>query len=625
MAGSAANGVNFLLDGGDNNDAFSNVNLPIPFPDAVQEFNVQANGLPAQYGLHPGGVVNIVTKSGTNALHGDVFRVSAQRRAERADQGHGGFATSPRLLKRNQFGGTAGGPIIKDKLFFFGGYQGTRQRSDPANQTAYVPTAATLKGNFSVVDGAKSAGGCLASAKTLKDANGNPYPGNQIPVSTFDPAGLKLASTYLPVSTDPCGTVPVRLPGQQPRRPVDRPRRLQHQQQEHFFGRFFIYDYLAALAVRRQQRPDHRQPRQPGPVADHDHRRYLYVSPTLVNSFHATFDRRRDNRADPHPTIQPERTLGVNIFWQRPNYTQLTVSSYSGGGFDIGCGTCALANFDINTYQVADDFTIIRGKHQFAFGFDGRKDQFNSFNNQQSNGQFTVQWQHHRRRHGGPADRPLFGLTDGNVISDYLRQTVIAAYVQDAFHATPHFTINFGVRWEPSVPAYDKYGRGNQFSWPLFKQGWHSSVYPNAPAGLVFSTDRRKTLMAKPSRHPIGRRSRRGWAWFGIPKGDGKQTIRASFNYNHDTTDAVLSRALDHQFAVCVFDPAYQWPVLQPVRELHIAWQDRRSVPRRRGLPDARRLRHHSGEHAGHWRDDVEPQLPTADCHQLGGQSQLHG
>ena len=73
VAGGAANGLNYLLDGGDNNDAFSNVNMPIPFPDAVQEFSVQTNGLPAQYGLHPGGVVNIVTKSGANALHGDLF------------------------------------------------------------------------------------------------------------------------------------------------------------------------------------------------------------------------------------------------------------------------------------------------------------------------------------------------------------------------------------------------------------------------------------------------------------------------------------------------------------------------------------------------------------------------
>ena len=84
VAGGAANGVNFLLDGGDNNDAFSNVNLPIPFPDAVQEFSVQTNGLPAQYGLHPGGVVNIVTKSGANCLPRRSVRVSAQWRSQRA-------------------------------------------------------------------------------------------------------------------------------------------------------------------------------------------------------------------------------------------------------------------------------------------------------------------------------------------------------------------------------------------------------------------------------------------------------------------------------------------------------------------------------------------------------------
>jgi hypothetical protein len=132
VAGGAANGVNYLLDGGDNNDAFSNVNLPIPFPDAVQEFSVQTSGLPAQYGLHPGGVVNIVTKSGANAFHGDAFEF-----LRNGDMNARQNSTPLRdTLKRSQFGGVAGGRIIKDKLFFFGGYQGTRQRSDPATQTA---------------------------------------------------------------------------------------------------------------------------------------------------------------------------------------------------------------------------------------------------------------------------------------------------------------------------------------------------------------------------------------------------------------------------------------------------------------------------------------------------------
>jgi len=112
VAGSAANGVNFLLDGGDNNDAFSNVNLPIPFPDAVQEFNLQANGLPAQYGLHPGGVVNIVTKSGSNAFHGDVFEFL--RNGDLNGRPKGTVVSQPKrdTLKRNQFGGTAGGRIV---------------------------------------------------------------------------------------------------------------------------------------------------------------------------------------------------------------------------------------------------------------------------------------------------------------------------------------------------------------------------------------------------------------------------------------------------------------------------------------------------------------------------------
>jgi hypothetical protein len=532
VAGGAANGVNFLLDGGDNNDAFSNVNLPIPFPDAVQEFSVQTNGLPAQYGLHPGGVVNIVTKSGANAFHGDMFEFL--RNGDLNGRQEGTLVRD--TLKRNQFGGTAGGHIIKDKLFFFGGYQGTRQRSDPAANKAYDPTAATLKGDFSVVDGSNKSGGCLATARTLKDPSGNPYPGNQIPVSTFDPAGLKLASTYIPVSTDPCG---LTFFGYLANNPDDQwigrvDYNVSGKQQ--FYGRYFIYDYLA------QSLFDGKNALTTGSPGNQDRSQTMTIgdnytfSPTAINSFHATFDRRRDNRASAANLFSP-KDLGVNMFINVPNYTQLTVSGYSGGGFNVGCGTCALANFDINTYQLADDFTLIRGKHQIAFGFDGRKDQFNSYNNQQSNGQFTFSG---ATSGDGLADLLIgrfSGLTDGNVISDYMRQTVIAAYVQDAFRPTSHLSINLGVRWEPSVPAYDKYGRGNQFSYPLFLQGWHSSVYPNAPAGLIFSGDTEQDPYGKAftASHWATFSPRLGIVW--DPNGDGKQTIRASFGLLHDTTE----------------------------------------------------------------------------------------
>jgi hypothetical protein len=535
VAGSAANGVNFLLDGGDNNDAFSNVNLPIPFPDAVQEFNLQANGLPAQYGLHPGGVVNIVTKSGSNALHGDIFWFLRNYKLNARTKGTVISQPVRDSLKRNQFGGTAGGHIIKDKLFYFGGYQGTRQRSDPQTSTAYDPTAATLKGDFSVVDAAKSTGGCLSSAKQLKDVNGNPYPGNQIPVSSFDPAGIKLASTYFPISGDPCGTyrygVPLNNPDDQWIGRID----YNMSAKNVFFGRFYMYDYLQlpifdgknALTSQTAGNWDRSQTWTIGDT--------YTVSATMVNSFHATFDRRRDNRAGP-PNLPSPADLGVNMYLNTKNFTNLNVTNYSGGGFGIGCGSCAFANFDINTYQMADDFSIIKGKHQIGFGFDGRKDQFNSFNNQQSNGMFTFNGQ---TTGDGLADL-LIGrfsqLTDGNVISDYLRQTVLAAYLQDAIHVTSHFSVNIGVRWEPSVPAYDKFGRGNQFNWNLFSQNWHSPAYAGTPAGLVFSTDSAQDPYGKAftAAHWATFSPRLGLVW--DPKGDGKQTIRASFNYNHDTT-----------------------------------------------------------------------------------------
>ena len=533
VAGSAANGVNYLLDGGDNNDAFSNVNMPIPFPDAVQEFSIQTSGLPAQYGLHPGGVANIITRSGTNAFHGDFFEFFRNGDLNARPKGVINQQPLRDSLKRNQFGGTIGGPIRKDKMFFFAGYQGTRQRSDPSDRTAYVATAAALNGDFSVLDGATADGGCLSTARVLRDPNGNPYPNNQIPVSTFDPAGLKLVKSYLPVSANPCGQYIYGYPANNPDDEIIGRVDYDMSEKHAIFARYFIYDYTGQYLFNgtnalTTSTSGNQERSQTITLGDN-----YTLNPTTVNSFHATFDRRRDNRA---ATLFSPLDLGVNMFINSPSYTQLTVSNYSGGGFNIGCGTCAPANFDINTYQVADDFTLIRGKHQLAFGFDGRKDQFNSYNYQQANGQFTFNGS---TTGDGLADL-LIGqfsnLTDGNVISDYLRQNVFALYAQDTFHATTHLTLNFGLRWEPSEPAYDKYGRGDQFLWPLFLQGVHSTVYPDAPAGLIFYGDPQdqygKALTAS---HWATFSPRVGLVW--DPTGTGKQTIRSAFTLMHDTAE----------------------------------------------------------------------------------------
>ncbi len=543
VAGGQANGVNYLLDGGDNNDSFSNVNLPIPFPDAVQEFSVQTNALQAQYGLHSGGVVNVVTKSGTNDFHGDVFEFLRNYELNARPKGLttvAGSISQPARdsLKRNQFGGVGGGHIIKNKLFFFGGYQQTTQRSAPATTTAHVPTALTAVGNFSVEDAATSAGGCQTKAIQLVDplsgAAKTPFAGNIIPSSRFDPSSLKLLS-YIPVSTDNCG---IYLYGQPANNPdwqyigrID----LTKSERNQMYARYYIYNFTAQSffdgknALTTGPTPGNKDETNTVTLGD-----TFSLSPTKVNSFHATFDRRADNRGSA-PNLFGPQALGMNISDNMPdNYIQVTVGNY----FNVACGTCAPGYFNVNNFQLSDDFQMTKGKHQISFGFDGRKEQFNSLNNQQSNGQWTFS--------GGStytgdnlADLLIGHLSawnQGNALSDYIRQTVIGVYVQDSWRAAPHLTINYGLRWEPDSPASDKQCRGNQFNLADFIAGVHSTQYPAAPAGLLFGHDAGNTNGCQfTNKHMLTSSPRLGLVW--DPTGAGKQTIRAAFGLMHDNME----------------------------------------------------------------------------------------
>ena len=121
VGGGQADGTNYLMDGAEQMDAFSWVNMPYPFPDAIQEFSVQTSSLSARYGFQGGATVNAVTKSGTNQFHGDAFEFVRNGDFDARDF----YAATQDTLRRNQFGGTIGGPIKKDKIFGFFGYQGT--------------------------------------------------------------------------------------------------------------------------------------------------------------------------------------------------------------------------------------------------------------------------------------------------------------------------------------------------------------------------------------------------------------------------------------------------------------------------------------------------------------------
>jgi len=140
--------IGYNLDGGNNEDLMSNVNLPFPFPDALQEFSVQTNSFDAQYGSNAGAVVNVVTKSGTNDWHGDLFEFVRNR----AFNARNYFAPTVDPLKRNQFGATVGGPVHKNTSFMFFGWQRTIIRSENNATNAIIPTADNMAGNFSLTN-----------------------------------------------------------------------------------------------------------------------------------------------------------------------------------------------------------------------------------------------------------------------------------------------------------------------------------------------------------------------------------------------------------------------------------------------------------------------------------------
>src|SRR6266566_439527 len=147
--GARADDINYNLDGGSNQDHYTNVNNPFPNPDAVEEFSVQPNSYSAEYGRGAGAIVNVVTKSGTNQLHGSAFEFLRNGDLNARNF----FAPTHDFLKRNQFGGSAGGPIKKDRLFFFGTYQGTTIRNVSLGNSATVLTDAQRQGNFSGLTG----------------------------------------------------------------------------------------------------------------------------------------------------------------------------------------------------------------------------------------------------------------------------------------------------------------------------------------------------------------------------------------------------------------------------------------------------------------------------------------
>src|SRR5262245_36458512 len=365
IAGGQQFGVAFLLDGALHNNVYDGVNLTLLFPDPMQEFRVETSSQNAQNGFKAGGTVSIATKSGTNVFHGDAFEFARHHRfngtspfaavnaitGERASDG----------LKRHQFGGTVGGPLIQDRLFFFVAHQETRTTQTPADIVTFIPTQAMLSGDFSTVASAQCrAQGNLALPAALGFAN------NRIDPGLLSPAAVRI-SRLLPTTTDPCGRITYSRtlePHESlPIAKVD----WQVSQNHSIFARYMMARTFWEPALNNS--PDNLLvPGTTGGGGRDNSQHSLAVGDTMVltnnvvNNIRVSINRTSVVRTHA-PMFGPE-DVGVRMFSYIPDYMNITTT----GAFSINTGTETFSYYKPNSYALSDDLTWVRGSHQYGFG-----------------------------------------------------------------------------------------------------------------------------------------------------------------------------------------------------------------------------------------------------------------
>jgi hypothetical protein len=514
--GQGGNTALYLLDGAIHEDPYNNLTLPLPFPDALQEFKVETSALPAQYGYHSGSVVNAVTKSGTNDLHGDLFEFVRNGDLNARDF----FAPTRDTLKRNQFGGVAGGHIIRDKLFFFGGYQRTTQRSDPNSLTAFVPTANMLAGDFTAV----TAPGCQGGKQVVLSA-AQGFVGNKISPTLLNPVSLNIAKT-MPTSADPCGrTIYGFNAGLDEDLIVGR---IDYQKSEKHsvFGRY------SAGHLINDSTYDGRNPLSINNYGVHDLNYVIALGDTylirsnVVNSFRIAAS--RTNVVKIPDAYKSLADFGSNYSPIGGSVINLTVAGV-GGGFAIG--STASVPGEAHTgpnVSITEDVSWVKGSHQFVFGGNIYKRIMNYWSGVNAVGSSSF--------NGTVTGLALGDFLLGNAVSFsqgtnygmYLYQYYASLYAQDSWKLNRRLTLNYGLRWEPYLSNVNKYGQLDHFDPALYTAGFHSSVFPNAPVGLAFAGDPQYACANGYNCNSYDKFFPR----FGFaldPKGDGKMTIRASY------------------------------------------------------------------------------------------------
>jgi hypothetical protein len=461
--GMRANSNNYSLDGADNQDPFFNTPSVFPNPDALEEFSLQISNYSAELGRNAGAAMNAVTRSGGNDLHGTLFEFLRNQDLDSRNF----FANSVSPFKRNQFGVTVGGPIRKDKTFFFGSYQGTRISSEPGTQTPVVMTAAQRAGDFS-------------GAKSIKDPlTGSPFPGNVIPESRLSQPALNFLRAFVPLPNSPNSIY--TFPNASTTVDDQVVAKIDHNisSANHLSGRL-LYErnntnqVPSALDV-------------PGFWAIIDYANWNVAindihsfSPNLVNQFTFGFNNVTRQQLPHVPEQKSWVDLGSGFIRSAPG--PIAYDTEVAGYFQ------GFSRYLLDQYrkyvQYTDGLNWIRGSHSLKIGGDIRQSICDQSQNFQTDPQvlFTANFT------GLALTDFLLGrpntFTQGAPNAGSPRTLEFAAYVQDDWKVSKRLTLNLGLRWDPWLPYEDFKHAISQF-----RPGQQSTVFPTAPPGYVFPGD----------------------------------------------------------------------------------------------------------------------------------------
>jgi hypothetical protein len=511
IAGGLGTGVAYFLDGAVHNNPQSGGNYSIPFPDALQEFKVETSALSAQHGLHSAGAVTVVTKSGTNDFHGNLFEFVRNGKFNARNA----FAVRNDSLKRNQFGGTIGGPIRQNRVFFFAGYQGTTIRQDPSATQSFVPTAAMLQGDFTAITSPACNNGRQIALRA-------PFVNNRIDPSQFSRAALNVINLAdFPKPVNECGLVrwgtPVKTNEHLAVGKID----YQWSANHSMFGRYLADSsvetrpYLLTRNLLNTANVVNDALAQAFTLGD-----TLLIGPNMVNALRLTANRIKLLADGADFADWPQ--MGVRAYTYYPKRLNASVSGgFTLAGIDNG-GSSSNVTFALN-----DDISLVRGSHQWAFGFSGGY--FSNFN----------------ATTGLPMGNATFdGSVTGLGLADYLTGNLVTwqqsapyyhdehkwyygAYIADTWKATPRLTANYGLRWEPYLATVFDDGTAYHADLDSILSGKRTPQFRSAPPGLFYPGD-----PGFPGRSVHNNKwrlfsPRVGLAW--DARGDGRTSVRASF------------------------------------------------------------------------------------------------